>query len=277
MECFLNHPDQTVTWHNQRMEYNLALAGRPVKHSLSPVMHTAALEKSGLAGKYVLEECTEDGMRELVGRLRHGDLQGLNVTMPHKALAAELADELTPLARISRSVNSMKMNNGRLWGHSTDATAFQQALGLSRFSGDGPVLVLGAGGAAAALLAAVDRSVFVSARDGEKALRLCDRFPSRDCHVVEFGAGVVGALVVNATPLGMAGESLPEGILEVSSGLIDLAYGADETPAVEQAHALGLEVLDGFEFLALQAADSFRWWTGKTVGVGLMAQAARNA
>lgn len=258
------------------MVYKLALAGQPVEHSLSPAMQRAAMRESGLSGSYTLEECTEAGLKQLVSRLRDGELQGLNITMPHKALAAILADELTPVAARSQSVNSMKMADGRLWGHSTDAIAFQQALGSSRFPDDAPVLLLGSGGAAAALLAVADRSVYVAARDEARARLLCDRFPAQDCRLVGFGTAVVDAVVVNATPLGMTGEPLPEGPLEVGSGLIDLPYGSSTTPATEAALERGLPVVDGREFLAMQAAESFRWWTGKTVSVGLMAQAARN-
>lgn len=258
------------------MVYNLALAGQPVEHSRSPAMQDAALREAGLSGSYTLEDCTESGLKHVVSRLRSGELQGLNITMPHKAFAATLADELTPVAARSLSVNTMKMADGLLWGHSTDAIAFQQALNSTRYRGDEPLLILGSGGAAAALLAVADRSMYLAARDEAKARVLCDRFPAQDCRLVGFGTAVVDAVVVNATPLGMRGEPLPDGILEVACGLIDLPYGTGATPAIDEARERGLPVVDGFEFLAMQAAESFHWWTGKTVSVGRMTQAARN-
>jgi shikimate dehydrogenase len=196
--------------------------------------------------------------------------------MPHKRRAAELAEELTPVARLAGSVNSLKGVAGRVWGHSTDAIAFQRILGSARFPPDAPVLILGAGGTAAAALAVTERRVTLSARRAETAVELAARFPNAEPRLAEFGSVIPGAVVVNATPLGMRGEDLPAGILESASGLIDLAYGPGETPAVDLARHRGLSFVDGYEFLALQAAESFRWWTGKVVDVAVMISAARN-
>lgn len=266
-----------ATWHNLDMNYRLALAGDPVEHSLSPAMHRAALDATGLSGSYRLLRCDEDGLRAVVAQLRAGDWDGLNVTMPHKSLAARLSDELTPLAKRSGSVNTLMMRQGHVWGHSTDAVAMAQALSNAPFAGNAPLLVLGSGGAAAAVLAASEREVFLAARDTETAKALASKHPHIEVEVVGFGTAVVGAIVVNATSLGMAGESLPGGILEVAGGLIDLPYGAEETPAAAAARGRGLPLLDGYRFLAMQAAESFAWWTGRAVGVGVLVEAARNA
>lgn len=259
------------------MSYRLALAGDPVEHSLSPAMHQAALHATGLSGSYRLLRCDEDRLRTVVDELRSGAWDGLNVTMPHKRLAAQLADELTPLARRSGSVNTMMMRRGSVWGHSTDAVAVAQALSAPPFAGDSPLLVLGSGGAAAAVLVAADREVFLAARDFEAAKTLASNHPHVDVKLVEFGVAVVGAVVVNATPLGMSGEGLPDGVLDVAGGLIDLPYGPGVTPAVAAGRDRGLPVLDGYQFLAMQAAESFAWWTGRAVEAGVMAEAARNA
>ena len=95
--------------------------------------------------------------------------------------------------------------------------------------------------------------------------------------MVPFGVGVSGALLVNATPLGRDGTSLPEAVTVTASGVIDMAYGPDETRTVAGARAAGMPFMDGVEFLVLQAAASFEWWTGVTAPVEVMVEAARNA
>ncbi len=99
----------------------------------------------------------------------------------------------------------------------------------------------------------------------------------RDAQVVPWGTAVAGALLVNATPLGMAGESMPERLVRASGGLIDLPYGAMTTPVVETARRLGIGHTDGVEFLAVSAAESFQWWTGRPVDSDLLLAAATNA
>lgn len=257
------------------MKHVLAVAGNPVSLSLSPVMHRAALAWSGLTGTYDAIECDGRQFIEVVHALRRGEYTGLNVTMPHKSLAGDLVDRFDQATEVSGSVNTLKMDGGALLGISTDTTAMAMILKELALP-DAPVLVLGSGGAAAAMLAAGSGRFAVSSRDDRKARDLAARFPDIDVAVVPFGVGVEGSVVVNATPLGMKGEAIPSGIIENARALIDLPYGARPTPAVVRGSEMGIEVFDGFRFLALQAAASFAWWTGDNVPVEVFEDAARN-
>ena len=208
--------------------------------------------------------------------LRAGTLDGINVTMPHKPQAARLCDELSEDARRSSSVNTVvRIEDGRLIGHSTDVTALRR-LWRRRLPMDHPVLVLGAGGAAsAACLGAQGRTIYVSARR-VGAIEALQRDIDREIAGVPWGSAVSEAVVVNATPLGMHGEQLPSPILRLAAGLVDLAYGELATPAVDQARATGLPAVDGLEVLVTQAADSFRLWTGHEPNLEVMHRAAGN-
>lgn len=249
----------------------LALLGDPVDHSLSPVMHRQALEDAGLNGEYLAIQADRGRLEKEVERLRSGTLDGANVTMPLKEAAADLCDRLTPEAARAGAVNSMRAEQGELIGHSTDVVAFGGLLGDWS---DAPLLVLGAGGSArAALAAAGPATVYVSARRLEAASGLASLHERTS--ILTWDTAVAGALVVNATPLGMGGERLPEGVLAVASGLIDLPYGEMPTPAVTEARGLGIPVVDGIEFLARQAAAAFTWWTGRPVDSAKLAEAAR--
>lgn len=242
--------------------HRFALLGDPVAHSGSPAIHRAMLALSGLEGDYETIRADETVLADTVGDLRDGSWDGLNVTMPLKNAAARIADSLSPQARHSGSVNTLLVNRSVVYGDSTDSTAFRQIAARPEFSSCSSVLVLGAGGSAAAALAAIDfeHPVYVSARRPAQADELTDRLGGE---TLSWGTAVAAALVINTTPIGMKGEVLPEGILEVASGLIDLPYGADSTPAVGRAADLGIPRVDGHEFLVRQAMESFAMWTGE--------------
>ena len=128
--------------------HHFALIGNPVEHSLSPSIHNAALNWAGMEGSYEAIEGDEDSMNGVVERLRSGDLDGVNVTMPLKGAAFEIADVVTLEAEKSKSVNSLRLSNGLVEGHSTDVVAFSFILQRERLRKLTSLLVLGAGGSA---------------------------------------------------------------------------------------------------------------------------------
>ncbi len=253
----------------------LAVLGDPISHTRSPAIHMAAMRHLGIEGSYEARRAGAVELAVAIDELGEGALHGLNVTMPLKREAAGAAGSLTTEAQASGSVNTLRLRDGVVEGHSTDVIAARLALSDPRFDSRAPILVLGSGGASAAALAtAGDRVAYVAARDPGRAATLVGmtRPPAT---VIGFGTPVAGALVVNATPVGMKGESLPEGIIEVASGIVDLAYGEEPTPAVQFARQSGVPVLDGVEFLVLQAVASFEWWTGLRAPFAVMLERAR--
>jgi len=251
----------------------LAVLGDPVAHSLSPLLHRAALEATGIPGEYEARRVDAAGMAEAVDAIRRGDLDGANVTMPHKALALELADEADDTARRAGAVNTLVRVTGRVVGHNTDVVGVRTAWRWGGLPTTGPVIVLGAGGAAAAaVLALAHRDIIVAARRPEEAQALLDRL-GVDGTVRGLDVTGRGAVVVNATPLGMRGEELPGPILEEAVGLFDMAYGAVPTPAVRRAASAGIPVVAGPVMLLGQAMASFRLWTGRRAPEAAMRQA----
>lgn len=246
---------------------HLALLGDPVAHSLSPLLHAAALAAADIDGSYVARCVDAAGMETAAKELRSGQLQGANVTMPHKALAARLSDVLGPEAARANSVNTLLLRDGAVVGETTDVEGIRRAWdGLPA----APVLILGAGGAAAAALLALEgRPITVAARRSEAAGALIAR-TGVEASVADWGEPVGGAVVVNATALGMRNEGLPERLLESAAGLFDMPYGSVQTPAVKRAFRLGLPVVEGVEMLVSQAALSFELWTGRPAPVAAM-------
>ena len=258
--------------------YRLAVLGDPVSHSLSPAMHNAVLAALGLEGVYSRRRVDERGMTTAASEMRHGVLHGANVTMPHKGVAARLADRLSSDAERAGSVNTWTLDSGgRLVGHSTDVEAVRRVWVRAGLPTDRPVLVVGAGGAAAAAMVALEaRELWCSARRAEAVSALAGQVdvPFRP---LEWGESLPGAVVVNATPLGMRGGDLPVGLLEESLGLFDMAYlaGGEETGAVRWMRRRRMPASDGLEMLAAQAEASFEMWTGYGTPAGLMERVAR--
>lgn len=233
------------------------------------------LRLSGLEGEYSRVRADESVLGETVDGLRSGEWDGLNVTMPLKAAAARASDSLSRLAALSGSVNTLVASDEGVVGHSTDSSTFRSLAGDGSLGDLSSVHVLGAGGSAAAAVAAIDgvAPVYLSSRRIEQAGDLSRRLGGS---VVPWGTGVAGALLINTTPLGMSGESLPAGVLQAASGLIDLPYGDAETPAVASAREWDLPVVDGHEFLLRQAMGSFAIWTGVEVVFSELSALLRN-
>jgi shikimate dehydrogenase len=239
----------------------LILLGDPVGHSLSPVIQRAALDAAGVAGSYTTRRVDEAGLADAVTEIRRGELDGANVTMPHKRLAATLVDELAPDAQHAGAVNTIVRKLQRLVGHLTDVAGVRDAGEEAGLPAAGPVLVLGAGGAAAAAILAVDgRPLRVAARRPGAARELMQTLEV-DGEDVEWGAPWPDATVINATPIGMSGDRLPPGIVEEAAALLDMAYCGGPTPAVAVARAGGIPVADGLDMLIAQGATSFTLWT----------------
>jgi shikimate dehydrogenase len=255
----------------------LAVLGDPIGHSRSPAIHGAAMAHLDIDGSYVARRVRAGELGGVMAELRDGSLDGVNVTMPLKTEAAALADVLTDEAGASGSVNTMRLRSGVGEGHSTDVVASSRAFSDDRFDRSAAILILGSGGAAAAaIIGGAGRELYVAARKIDRAAAMVERIGG-GAAVLPFGVGVSGALVVNATPLGADGAGLPDTVAGTASGIVDLPYGPRTTRTVAEARTAGLPYMDGVEFLVLQAAASFEWWTGVPAPIDVMVRAARNA
>ncbi len=261
----------------QVTRFDLVLFGDPVDHSLSPVIQQAALDSAGVVGTYRAVRVDADGFGRGCADLRAGRWHGANVTMPHKRRAAAEADELSAGAMRSGSVNTIVVAGSRLVGHSTDIEGIRLVWEERALPTDAPVLVLGAGGAAAAALIALENhELFLTSRRPRAAERLAE-VADTDARPIPWGVPISEAVVVNATPLGMRGESLPPGIVEKSAGLLDMAYGHGPTPAVQTAGGAGLPHASGTDLLLAQAGASFTLWTALPAPLAAMKSALQKA
>jgi shikimate dehydrogenase len=263
----------------------VGVIGDPVAHSLSPALHNAAFAALGLDWVYVAFPVPRGRGADAVAAVPALGLVGLNVTMPHKEDVATACDELTADAAALRSVNTVVARpDGRTLGDSTDGPGFLDALADDSIAVEGrAALVLGAGGAARAVVLALGRAgadVTVAARRPDAAESAAALAPGG--RAVPLGAidPATFALVVNATPLGMSGgDPLPVDpeTLHGGQAVVDLVYHPADTPLLTAARARGAVAVNGLGMLLHQAARSFTSWTGQPAPVDAMRAAVTAA
>lgn len=258
--------------------------GWPVAHSLSPAIHNAAFAAVGLEAIYVALPVEPGMIPEALAGMRALGFEGANVTMPHKSAVADGVDDLSEDARRLHAVNTVVVDDQRLAGHNTDAPGFDRF--LRRDAGFEPAgrtaLLFGAGGAARACALALARAgltrLVVAVRSPARASRLAQVLEGfeTDLEVVPLpdAVGRPADLVVNATPLGAAAETLPLPPLGADTVAVDLLYHPAQTPFLVTARAAGASAFGGLGHLLHQAALSFELWTGQVAPLDVMSAAA---
>jgi shikimate dehydrogenase len=250
------------------------VAGAPVRHSLSPMIHNAWLRAAGIDGVYVAFAPPQDAFPAFAEGLRGGAVAGLNVTIPFKQQALAVADSASDLARAAGAANLLLFHeNGRIEARNTDGEGLIQALAVQAPGFDpatGPALVLGAGGAArgavAALLQAGAPRVDVCNRTLDRARQLAEAFgPAVRAYDQPDRAAADAAVVVNATSLGLGGGAGPEldwAVVPDNCVAMDMVYKPLTTDFLSRAKARGLRTVDGLEMLIRQAMPSFEAFYG---------------
>jgi shikimate dehydrogenase len=259
--------------------------GDPVRHSLSPVIHNAAFSAAGLDWVYVAFDVARGEGAAAVAAMRALGLDGLNVTMPHKADVAAAVDRLSPAAAALGAVNTIVREGSVLVGENTDGDGFVNALRVDEgVTVDGMrCLVVGAGGAARSVVRALGAGgaaeIVVAARRPEAAAAVAALATVASPGTVERADGM--DLVVNATPVGMDDvveldpPALPVPAERLGAGqlVVDLVYHPLVTPLLREARARGAVAVNGLGMLVHQAAIAFRLWTGEDAPIEAMSAA----
>jgi shikimate dehydrogenase len=266
-----------------------ALLGDPVAHSLSPRLQNAAFRAARLDAAYVALRCDAAHLPGLIRGLAHAGGGG-NVTLPHKTEACRALDAASSAVQATGACNTFWLEDGRVCGDNTDVEGFTRAAATVVGSLAGArVLVLGAGGGAAAavhaLLQAPADRITLFARSPERAARLAAAL-DRQGRVIGVAAaagqwrGEAFDLVVNATPLGLRPDDpLPLDFAEVGrvGAVIDMAYTPDGTAWARAAARRGIPGCDGLVMLVEQGAAAFRRWFAVEPPLSVMREAVRGA
>ncbi len=250
--------------------------GWPVKHSRSPRLHGWWLDRYRIDGAYVPLAVAPDDLAAVIAALAKMGFAGVNLTVPHKEAVIELLDAVDPLAARIGAVNTVVVGaDGSLLGRNTDAFGFLENLRRGSPGGvvpRGPAVVLGAGGAARAVVAALADAgaseIRLANRSLERAENLAGAFGATVKPVAwtEAAAALDGAaLLINTTTLGMDGApplDLPLDALPPTAVVNDIVYVPLETDLLARARARGNPVVDGLGMLLWQAVPGFEAWFG---------------
>lgn len=268
----------------------LFVIGDPVAHSLSPLLHQAMIDQTGAAYRYDVRTVRPEELPAFVRWAKDGGCAGFNVTMPHKEAILPLLDEVDTTAASCGAVNTVCIREGRAIGHNTDGTGFLDSLAGQGFYPQGrTVLLLGAGGAAKAvghaLATAGAGRIIVCARRLERAAALAAQLPGCGEGIVLAQDAIQQAasacdLLVNATPLGMAGSPAFARLdflqaMPPHAVVYDLVYHPRRTALLEAAARQGLRTVGGIDLLIRQAVRAFTFFTGETPDTAALYAALR--
>jgi shikimate dehydrogenase len=259
----------------------LAVLGYPIGFSRSPAIHNAAFAALGMEDEWSYEaiEVAPDKFEQRVRAMPDEGFVGANVTVPHKGSALLVSERRSGVAREIGAANTLVFEEGEIRAENTDAQGLMESLPES--AAGRPALVLGAGGAARAVVWALTRAgadVSVWNRTPERAKQICAELGGRVDS--DPGPGDYG-LIVNSTSVGLRGEDpfeelpLSRDWFGYSQVVVDLVYGHGESKLLHVAGEAGAEVIDGLEVLVRQGAAAFRIWTGVDPPIDVMREAAR--
>ncbi len=269
----------------------LAVLGHPISHSLSPVIHNAALARMGQrfeGWRYFAFEVPVSELAEALPLFHEKGFVGLNLTIPHKVEALTLATSVDPLAQRMGAVNTLIRGDAGFSGRNTDGYGLQEALkqDLKVELAGATVIILGAGGAARAAvvqcLEAGCRKVWVGNRSADRLSELVNVVGGENTSLATFPLSnppqdlPENSVLINATSLGLKeGDSSPISLSSFPGSLkvYDMIYSPPETALLMEARNRGMHTANGLSMLVHQACQSLAFWTGAAVPVEAMFQA----
>lgn len=259
------------------------VVANPIKHSFSPMMHNTAFQTLGINDVYLAFEVTKDQLDDYITSVKTLPIKGYNISMPYKQDMMKYMDELTTQARLAKSINTVKNENGKLIGHITDGEGFVMACrdkgwGIAKHK----IVVLGAGGAASAIIISLAlagaKEIVVYNRSDKPFIKELNK--KLDCPITLKKIDQESIkedlkdtyLLVNTTSVGMAPH--PEGCIIESADMLpdglkvaDIIYNPKETKLLSYARQRGLDYMNGERMIVYQGACSFKFWAGKDMPI----------
>jgi len=264
-------PSQTKPSQPTSNELRAGLLGWPISHSLSPRLHGFWLQHYHISGEYTALPVAPDVLREIVKKLVDDGWKGFNLTIPHKEAILPFLDAIDPVAERIGAVNTVVISAGKLMGRNTDSYGFWENIRPS-IAHKRKAVILGAGGAARAVVEALDDAGFEQICIANRNLERAKILVGARAHITAVDwehreAALRDAdLLVNTTSLGMTGKealSIDLALLPTSALVHDIVYSPLMTPLLLQAQIRGNPVVGGLGMLLHQAVPAFEAWFGK--------------
>lgn len=265
----------------------LCVIGHPIEHSMSPIMHNAALRQFNLDYVYLAFNIFPSNLKFAMKGFRAFNIIGINVTLPFKQEIMKYLDEIDPLALKIGAVNTIKNDEGYFIGRNTDAEGAMNALLNAGYTIQGKnILLLGAGGTARALvyiMAEDANKIVIANRTEKKAVKLANEINKYFNNKIEGKSNSISILkqeskkadiLINTTPLGMYPNidqsPIPADFLHEGLFVFDVVYNPLNTKLIKDATEKGCQILEGLNMLVNQGAIAFEWWTNRKPNINLM-------
>ncbi len=253
----------------------VGLIGHPIAHSLSPTIHRHWLQVHAIEGLYNVYDIKPEGLSEFIIKARV-ELTGFNVTVPHKESILKYCDEVSDLARLVGAVNTVKIENGKIYGDNTDVFGFATALlenikNKNKELHKNKAVILGAGGACRAGIIALKQlgfdNIIIVNRTFKKAIKLANEFGVDAFEMKYLNKALEDAtLLVNTSIAGMNGDNIID--MDISKMhedaiVYDIVYKPLQTDMLMRAKENNLCAIMGIDMLLYQAVSGFERWFGK--------------
>ena len=237
--------------------------GKPINHSLSPELHNFWIKKNKIDAVYDKIKLEESELKDFINKLRNEEIHGINVTVPFKNKVIKYLDKLSLEVETTDSVNTIYKSGDDIIGHNTDVAGFELGLRHSKINVlHKSILILGAGGVVASIIYSLlimgCKKIFLSNRTFEKAENIKKKF--NEVEVLKWGKIPDFDIVINATSVGLKGDSLDLDLKAKGKIFYDIIYNPRETPFLKKAKENGNRIENGIFMFIYQANQSFSIW-----------------
>ncbi len=240
--------------------------GKPIKHSLSPKLHNYWIKKNNIDAVYDKKLVNEDELDSIISKIKNKDIEGINVTVPFKKIVIPFLDDLSPEAKLSQSVNTVYLQDGKILGHNTDISGFELGIKYSKFNvRNKKVFILGAGGVVPSIIVALKKmgadKIIISNRTRENAEKLKNFLDYID--ILEWGKLTNANMIINATSIGLNENDKMEisfDNISPDTFFYDVIYSSKETDFIKKAKAMGNKTENGKMMFIYQAHQAFTIW-----------------
>jgi len=240
--------------------------GNPIEHSLSPKLHNHWIKENKINATYDKKQLNESNIEEIIGEVKKGKINGINVTVPFKKSVIPFLDQLTPLAKEVQSVNTIFKKDNKVVGDNTDIGGFEKSLKYINYDiKNKNVFILGAGGVVPSIILALKRlgaaKIILSNRSKEKADDLKKKYT--DLEIIDWGETPNFNMIINATSLGLKNDDqirLNYADIGTNKLFYDIIYNPSKTKFLSEAKQFGNQIENGKMMFIYQAQLAFRIW-----------------
>ena len=248
------------------MKSKYLVIGNPIEHSLSPKLHNHWIRENNIDAIYDKKQLNENDIKGIIGEVKKGKIDGINVTVPYKRSVIPFLDQLTLLSKDTQSVNTIFKKNNKVVGDNTDVGGFEESLKRINYSvKNKKIFILGAGGVVPSIIIALKNleaaQIILSNRTKKKAENIKNIYP--DLEIIDWGETPDFNMIINATSLGLKNDDrieLSYNKFGTNKLFYDVIYNPNKTNFLSRGEESGNQITNGKMMFIYQAQLSFKIW-----------------